>query len=85
MATRVVDGTRIRFLYALIVLAGSFSLALDQASKAGESVHFLSTAGAVILLGSAGIMCVGIAALVIASRVKASKETVAMGGQGGHP
>ena len=85
MATRVVDGTRIRFLYALIVLAGSFSLALDQASKAGESVHFLSTAGAVLLLGSAGTMCVGIAALVIASRVKASSETVAMGGQGGHP
>ena len=83
MATKVVDGSRIRFLYALIVLAGSVSLALDQASEATESVHFLSTVGAVVLLGAAGAMCLCIAGLVVASRIGKNPEAVAMGGHGG--
>ena len=78
IATRAVDGSRIRFLYALIVMAGSISLALDQISEAGESVHFLSTVGAVVLLGAAGIMCLCIAALVVASRTRAGAEPVAV-------
>ena len=80
LATRVVDGTRIRFLYALIVLAGSASLALDQASEAAESVHFLSTLAAVLLLGAAGTMCVCIAGFVVASRVRSGEEAVVVGG-----
>ena len=85
LATRVVDGSRIRFLYAITVLAGSVSLALDQASKSGESLAFLSTLGAVTLLGVAGAMCLFIAALVVASWLRAGKATPAAGGQTGHP
>ena len=84
MATKVVDGSRIRFLYALIVLAGSFSLALDQVSEAAESVHFLSSVGAVVLLGAAGIMCLFIAGLVVASMVKNSREPVTVDGRAGN-
>ena len=84
MATKVVDGSRIRFLYALIVLAGSFSLALDQVSEAAESVHFLSSVGAVVLLGAAGIMCLFIAGLVVASKVKNNREAVTVDGRAGN-
>ena len=78
IATRAVDGSRIRFLYALIVMAGSISLALDQISEAGESVRFLSTVSAVVLLGAAGLMCLCIAVLVVASRARAGAEPVAV-------
>ena len=83
VATRAVDGSRIRFLYALIVLAGSISLALDQISEAGESLHFLSTVSAVALLGSAGAMCLCIAGLVVASRMTVGSKAVAVEGHGG--
>lgn len=78
MATRVVDGSRIRFLYALIVLAGSVSLALDQAAEVSENFRFLSSVGAVVLLGAAGTMCLCIAGLVVASRMRNGKN-VALG------
>ena len=84
IATRSVDGSRIRFLYALIVMAGSISLALDQISEAGESVHFLSTVSAVVLLGAAGMMCLCIAALVVASRMRTGTGVVSVGSGGGH-
>ena len=84
IATRAVDGSRIRFLYALIVLAGSISLAMDQISEAGESVHFLSTVSVVVLLGAAGLMCLCIAVLVVASSVRAGAEGMAVESGGGH-
>ena len=84
MATGVVDGSRIRFLYAVTILAGGLSLALDQASKAGPSVDFLSTLGAVLLLGVAGAMCLLIAVLVVVSVLKAGKSTSAITSHPGH-
>ena len=84
VATKAVDGSRIRFLYGLIVMAGSISLALDQISEAGESVHFLSSVSAVVLLGAAGMMCLCIAVIVVASKMKGGAQAVAAGGGGGH-
>ena len=66
LATTVVDGARIRFLYAITILAGSASIALKQMSISAD-LDILSTLGAILLLGVAGAMCVVIALMVIAA------------------
>ena len=71
-ATRIVEASKIRVLYGIIVLAGSVAVALEQASQVASS-EFLSTLAAVVLLGVSGGMCLLIAGMMIsANRRKAS-------------
>ena len=61
-ATRFVEAGRIRILYGLTTLSGSLAIGLEQASKAGSGVEFLSTLASILLLSVSGGMCVIIAA-----------------------
>ena len=75
-ATRIVEASRIRILYGVIVLAGSVAVALEQASKSFSS-EFLSDLAAVVLLGVAGATCLVIAGfLVVAQGGKRSQLRV---------
>ena len=67
-ATRIVEASRIRVLYGVIVLAGSVAVALEQASKIASS-EFLSNLAAVVLLGVSGSICLVIAAMLVAAQL----------------
>ena len=81
-ATQFVNGSRIRFLYGITILTGSVSVALKQVSTVRESLDFLSTLGAVLLLGVAGAMCLVIAGLAIASMTKGPHRNADDPGEG---
>ena len=53
-ATRFVEAGRIRILYGLTILSGSLAIGLEQASKAGSGVEFLSTLASILLLSVSG-------------------------------
>ena len=74
MASSLVDGARIRFLYGITILAGSGALALDQIAEFSDNLDFLSTVGAALLLGVAGLMCGVIALLAMASISRKRQE-----------
>ena len=67
VATRYVDGARIRSLFAIAILSGSVAVALRQASES-TGLDFLATIGSVILLGVAGAICILIATMLLMSR-----------------
>ena len=67
-ASRIVEASRIRVLYGVIVLAGSVAVALEQASKIASS-EFLSNLAAVVLLGVSGSICLVIAAMLVAAQL----------------
>ena len=83
MATRVVDGSRLRMLYGLTMLAGSVAIALEQASTTSESLEFLSTIGAIVLLGFAGLICAVIAAVTLGSLLRTRNQVPLERGQPG--
>ena len=56
-ATRLVEPSRIRFLYGLLIITGAVAVALEEVSQAVPGADFLSTAASAILLGSGGGMC----------------------------
>ena len=62
-ATKIVEASKIRVLYGLIVLAGSVAVALEQVSETVSS-DLLSTLAAVVLLGASGGMCLLIAGIM---------------------
>ena len=66
-ATGIVDAARIRFLFGVIVLAGGLAVGMEELSQSLE-VEILSTLAAVVLLGVGGVMCLGIAAMVIKAK-----------------
>ena len=72
-ATKIVDASRIRVLYGVIVLAGSVAVGLEQASKS-TSVEALSTAAAALLLGVGGIICLIIAAMLVNAKRRPDPE-----------
>ena len=86
-ATRIVEASRIRVLYGVIVLAGSVAVALEQASKTASS-EFLSNLAAVVLLGVSGGICLVIAAMLVAAQLGKSYLQRAVehqpGYRGGH-
>ena len=67
MATRFVDGARIRSLFGITVLSGSVAVALKQASESSGH-EFLATLGAILLLGMGGAMCVIILAMLVMAK-----------------
>ena len=56
-ATRLVEPSRIRFLYGLLIITGAVAVALEEVSQAVPRADILSTAASAILLGSGGGMC----------------------------
>ena len=67
-ATRLVEPSRIRFLYGLLILSGAVAVALEEISQAVAGVSGLSTAASAILLGSGGGMCLLLLALMARER-----------------
>lgn len=66
-ATRIVEPSRIRFLYGVIVLAGGLAVAMEEASQAA-GVDALSTLASVVLLGTGGAMCLTIGAMMLRAK-----------------
>ena len=66
-ATKIVEASRIRVLYGIVVFAGSVAVGLQQASET-TSIEFLSTLASVVLLGVSGAICLVIAAMLVAAR-----------------
>lgn len=76
-ATRVVDASRIRFLFGITVLSGSLAVALKQVSVSVPGTDFLSTVASAVLLGVSGGICLLIAGLLIrASRENPDLEAI---------
>ena len=69
VATRFVDAARIRSLFGITVLTASVAVALRQASDS-SGTEFLGSVASVLLLGVAGAMCILIAAMLVAAKVK---------------
>ncbi len=67
-ATRLVEPSRIRFLYGLLIITGAVAVALKEVSQAVPGADFLSTAASAILLGSGGGMCLLLLALMARAR-----------------
>ena len=78
-ATRMIEPSRIRFLYGLLIMTGAVAVALEEVSQAVPGAEALSTVAAAVLLGSGGGMCVLL--LVLMARARRRGET-ASGGQG---
>ena len=78
-ATRMIEPSRIRFLYGLLIMTGAVAVALEEVSQAVPGAEALSTVAAAVLLGSGGGMCVLL--LVLIARARRRGET-ASGGQG---
>lgn len=67
-ATRSVAAARIRFLFAITLMGSGVAIALRQISESASGPEFLSTVATAVLLGVAGVMCVVIAAMMVAAR-----------------
>ncbi len=79
-ATQIVEASRIRILYGVIVLAGSVAVGLEQASES-LSVDFLSTAASGLLLGVSGGICLVIVAILLIAK----RRDLTIGGGEGQP
>jgi uncharacterized membrane protein YfcA len=64
-ATRFVNPTRIRVLYAITLLGSGVAIALRQVSETASGVEFLSTTASVLLLSVSGAICLVIVVLLI--------------------
>ena len=73
-ATAHVDGTRIRFLFGLTMASGSISVGLKQVSESISSLEYLSDVASILLLGTAGIMCMAIAFMLVAAKMGSRGE-----------
>ena len=67
-ATRVIEPSRIRFLYGLLILTGAVAVALEEISQAVAGAAVLSTVASAVLLGSGGGMCLLLLALMARER-----------------
>ena len=77
-ATRMIEPSRIRFLYGLLIMTGAVAVALEEVSQAVPGAEALSTVASAVLLGSGGGMCVLL--LVLMARARRRGETAS----GGH-
>lgn len=66
-ATRIIEPSRIRFLYGVIVLVGGLAVGMEELSQVTD-VDALSTWASVVLLGAGGAMCLGIGAMMIKAK-----------------
>ena len=64
-ATRYVQPARIRFLYGLLVLSGSLAVGLEELAQAAPALGLPAAAAPTVLLGSGGLMCLLLAALLL--------------------
>ena len=67
-ATSVIEPSRIRFLYGLLIMTGAVAVALEEVSQAVSGAGPLSAVAAVVLLGSGGGMCLLLLALMARAR-----------------
>ncbi len=67
-ATRRVEPSRIRFLYGILILTGAVAVALEEISQAVPRASVLSTVASAVLLGSGGVMCLLLLALMLRPR-----------------
>ena len=67
-ATSMVEPSRIRFLYGLLILTGAVAVALEEISESVAGASGLSTLASAILLGSGGGMCLLL--LLLMARVR---------------
>ena len=74
-ANSLVNGARIRFLFAIAVLSGSLSVALKQASES-SGAEVLSTLGSILLLGVAGAICLLIAVMLVIAKRKSREAAL---------
>ena len=74
-AARYVDGARIRFLFGLTMVAGSISVALREVSESVSGLDYLGDAGSVLLLGTAGAICLVVGGLLIAAKRNSAAES----------
>ena len=76
-AAQRVDGEKIRFLFALTMTAGSVSVALKEVSESLSTLGYLADLGTVLLLGTAGIMCTIVGAMLFINKKKDKRGPVA--------
>ena len=69
-ATRVVDASRIRALFGVTILSGSLAVALRQVSESVSGADFLAPLASAVLLGFAGLICILIAVMLVAAKLK---------------
>ena len=69
VATRFVDGARLRSLFGITLLSGGVAVALKQASESFDT-DILATLASILLLGVAGAMCVVIAVMFIVTKAR---------------
>ncbi len=67
-ATSMIEPSRIRFLYGLLLVTGAVAVALEEVSQAVTGAGALSTVASVVLLGSGGGMCILLLALMARAR-----------------
>ena len=73
-AARYVDGARIRFLFGLTMIAGSISVAMREVSESVSGLDYMADVGSVLLLGTAGAMCLVVGGLLVAAKKKNRAE-----------
>ena len=67
-ATRMIEASRIRFLYGVLILTGAVAVALEEVSQAVPGAGALSTLASTVLLGSGGGMCLFLLVMMTRSR-----------------
>ena len=67
LATRFIEGTRIRSLYGITILSAGISVALQQISVS-SGPEYLSTIASVVLLGVAGVICLIIGGMIVTKK-----------------
>ena len=69
-AARYVDGARIRFLFGVTMISGSVAVALREVSESVSGLEHLAEVGSVLLLGTAGAMCIVVGGFLVAAKGK---------------
>ena len=73
-ATRMVEPSRIRFLYGLLIMTGAVAVAMEEVSQSVESASALSIMASVVLLGSGGGMCLLLLVMMARARRRGERR-----------
>lgn len=74
-ATGMIEPSRIRFLYGLLIMTGAVAVALEEVSQAVAGAASLSNVASAVLLGSGGGMCILLLVLMARARRKGERRT----------
>ena len=74
-ATGMIEPSRIRFLYGLLIMTGAVAVALEEVSQAVPGADALSNVASAVLLGSGGGMCILLLVLMARARRRGERRT----------